>query len=584
MPLTVTVVPDVTGLDKTFDYLVPEELRFVVELGSSVRAPLHGRRITGWVVRVGPPSADVSVDRLVPLAGWAGHGPAADLIDLSAWAADRWGTPRRRPFLVTASPPRRVRAIGASRERVHVAFSDAASGVRSLLARAPHESAPGGVVRVSPTDDVMSVVLAAVERGSTLVVHPSPAAVGLLAARLRAVGVSVAVMPDEWALAAAGADVVIGGRSAAWAPVPNLAVAVVLDEHDEALQEERSPTWHARDVLVERTRRAGVPCVLVSPCPTVTALAWSGSRWMRPAPEVEAEGWPTVEVVDRRDDEPWKRSLVTTPLIEVLRDPARRVACVHNVPGRARMLACRSCRSLLACERCHVAVRQLDDGVLHCARCGLQRPPVCQVCGSAALANVRPGITRLREELEAAANRPVGAVAGTDRGAATQRNVDVFVGTEAVLHRVNDVDVVVFLDFDAELLAPRYRAGEQALALLVRAARLVGPRRDGGHLIVQTTMPDHEVVQAAVRADPGGVVRAEAARRRDLALPPFGALAHVSGEGAERFVTSTGLVSAPDATGLLLRADSWDELGPVIAATPRELGSRLRIEVDPARR
>lgn len=578
-PLTATVVPDVTGLDKSFDYLVPTQLRSTVRVGTSVRVPLHGRRVGGWVVRVGPPTGDVAVERLVPLAAWTGEGPSAALVELAEWAAPRWGSPRLRPFLVTASPPTRVRVIGQGRPAAVRARVDASLGVRRLLAEQPL----GGVVRVSPTDDVMPVLSAALERGRVLVVHPAHDQVQLLASRLRAAGSSVAVMPGDWASAAAGVDVVIGGRAAAWAPAPELATVVVLDEHDESLQEERSPTWHARDVLIERACRAGVPCLLVSPCPSVTALAWSGTRWLRPSRTDEREGWPIVEVVDRSDTEPWKRSLLTSPLITALRDTSKRVVCVHNTPGRARLLACRSCRALVACERCDASVTQDDDGRLHCRRCGTERPPVCQVCGSTALANVRPGVTRLRDELEAAAGRPVLAVTGEVAPDAVL-DADVFVGTEAVLHRVREADVVAFLDLDSELLAPRYRAGEQAFALLVRAARLLGPRRDGGRLLLQTFLPDHEVVQAALLADPGRVAKLEAGRRRALLLPPFAALGHVSGTGAAVFVADTGLAAAPDGDGFLLRAATWDDLGPVLAATPRPPGSRLRVEVDPARR
>ncbi len=587
--LTATVVPDVTGLDKSFDYLVPPVLRPDVGVGVVVRVPLHGRRVTGWVVRVGPPSGEVAVDRLVPLSGVVSQGPAADLVDLAFWAAERWGAPRVRPLLVSASPATRVRVVGHGRPTLVRPRSDASAGVRRLLA----EHRLGGVVRISPTDDVMPVLSAALELGRVLVVHPAPTQAMLLAARLRSAGLSVAVMPHDWAAAAAGADVVIGGRAAAWAPCPDMAAAVVLDEHDEALQEERSPTWHARDVLIERTRRAGVPCLLVSPCPTVTSLAWSGVRWLRPSHSDERDGWPSVEVIDRSDVEPWKRSLLSSQLIEVLRQPTTRVVCVHNTPGRARLLACRSCRSLLCCETCNASVSQGDDGTLRCHRCSTSRPPVCQVCGSTALANVRPGVTRLRDELEAAAGRPVvtvsgstglGASAGT--GAHPDATVDprIHVGTEAVLHRIREADVVAFLDLDGELLAPRYRAGEHTFSLLVRAARLLGPRSDGGRLLIQTHLPDHEVVRAAVDADPGRVARVEADRRRTLHLPPFAALGYVGGTGAADFVGRTGLASAPDGEGFLVRAATWDDLGPVLAATPRPPGSRLRVEVDPARR
>ena len=111
----------------------------------------------------------------------------------------------------------------------------------------------------------------------------------------------------------------------------------------------------------------------------------------------------------------------------------------------------------------------------------------------------------------------------------------VLIGTEAVLHRVEphprgSTSLVVFLDFDGELLAPRFRAGEQALWLVVRAARLVGPRADGGRVLVQTRLPRHEVIDAAVRADPGLLADAERPRRKLLDLPPFAALARLTGD------------------------------------------------------
>src|SRR5205085_6847968 len=113
----------------------------------------------------------------------------------------------------------------------------------------------------------------------------------------------------------------------------------------------------------------------------------------------------------------------------------------------------------------------------------------------------------------------------------------VRVGTEAVLHRVRPpVDTVAYLDFDQELLAPRFRAAEQGLALVVRGARLLGGRSGGGRLLIQTRLPRHEVVQAALHADPDHVAEVERERRQALQFPPFAALALVSGDAAPQFV------------------------------------------------
>jgi primosomal protein N' (replication factor Y) len=210
---------------------------------------------------------------------------------------------------------------------------------------------------------------------------------------------------------------------------------------------------------------------------------------------------------------------------------------------------------------------------------------VCLACGARRFANLRPGVTRLREELEAAAGRPVVEVTGA--GPERPPEAGVYVGTEAVLHRVGRADTVAFLDMDRELLAPRYRASEQAMALIVRAARLVGPRQRGGRVLIQTFLPDHDVVHAALLADPGRIVEHERDQRRMLGLPPYGAIAEIEGAGSDEFVASIpptgGVVIAGSAGRYVARADDWMLLGATINEGVRPPGARLRIAVDPPR-
>ena len=567
------MVPNVTGLDKTFDYLVPDDLAASIAVGDLVRAGLHGRRIGGWVVDLDP--ADAHTDDLKPITKWSSRGPSADLVELSTWAAIRWAG-RRRHFLQAASPPRNVTRLPDERRTGSVVEPRSPASSRIL-------ADGGGVLRLPPTSDPMPAVLSAVALGPALVIEPAVDRAMLLAARLRRSGLTVALVPDDWPAAAGGVDVVIGSRAAAWAPCRGLAAAVVIDEHDEALQEEGSPTWHARDVVIERCRRLDVPVLLVSPCPTLTAIEWGPLT--RPPHDRERAGWPIVDVIDRSADEPWMRSLVTSELIRHLRDADRRVVCVSNTTGRAALLACRSCKELARCERCDAAVIQDDDERLVCLRCDAVRPPVCLRCGAGRFANLRPGVSRLREELEAAANRPAALVTGG--GWEGSPDAGVIVGTEAALHRVDRADTVAFLDFDRELLSPRYRSGEQAMALLVRAARLVGPRKRGGRVLVQTFLPHHDVVQAAQLADPGRVVAGERERRHLLRLPPFGAYAEIAGSGSDEFVASLppddDVLVVGDDGEYAARATDWMTLGEVLSAGERPPGSRLRIAVDPPR-
>ncbi len=568
------VLPNVTGLDKQFDYVVPEALAASITTGTRVRIELHGRRVGGWVVAIDPADALDEAD-LKPIASVTGIGPDADLIELAEWASIRWAA-RLRHFLVACSPPRAVAGLPATR-RTGAKVEPRSPASTAILASG------GGVLRLPPASDPMPAVLSAVAHGPTLVVVASVEQAMLLAARLRRSGLTIAVMPHDWAAAAGGVDIVIGARGAAWAPCPGLAAAVVIDEHDEALQEEASPTWHARDVVIERSRRAGVPVLLISPAPTLTALEWGPLT--RPPPARERAGWPIIDVVDRSDEEPWKRSLLTSELIQEIRDLDRVVVCVSNTTGRARLLACRQCRQLTRCERCEAAVVMGDDGQLSCLRCDMIRPPVCLHCGAGRFANLRPGVTRLREELEAASGRPTVLVTGS--GPDRPERAGLYVGTEAALHRVDRADTVAFLDFDRELLAPRYRAAEQALALLVRAARLVGPRDRGGRLLIQTFVPEHEVIEAVQNADPGRLVEGERQRRQMLGLPPFGAYAEVSGTGSDEFVASItpadGVVIAGGNGEYVARGPDWMSLGRALSTGVRPPRARLRIAVDPAR-
>ena len=574
-PLVVRVLPDVPAIDKTFDYLVPDAVRDQVRVGDVVRIALHGRRVGGWIVEVGvepPPGV-----ALRPLAKRSGMGPPPDLIDLARWAAWRW-VGRTASFLTTASPERVVGQLPAPPQGAAVAPPD-----HELLERAV--AGARSVLRLPPATNLVHVALAAASLGNALVLCPTAAMATTIGARLRRAGVVVATHPDGWALGTAGATVV-GTRAAAWAPVADLAAVVVLDEHDEAHQQEQAPTWHARDVAIERARRAGVPCVLTSPCPTLEALAWGDLLAADRARD--RSGWPPVEVVDRRDEDPRRAGLYSEALVRLLRSD-RRVLCVLNRTGRSQLLACAACGELARCGQCAAAVQQPED-VLRCARCHATRPAVCLSCGGTRFKNARAGVTRVREELAALVGEPVTELTAASSSEAPLSRV--VVGTEAVLRRIDRADAVAFLDLDQELLAPRYRAAEQALALVAQAARVVsasGPAsgRAAGHLLLQTRLPDHEVVHAAVHADVRGVADAERVRRELLRFPPCSAMAEVSGVAAPAFVEALGRPAGVEVVEAAegrwwVRADDHHGLCDALGQVTRPPG-RLRIAVDPLR-
>ena len=638
--LVVRVLPDVVRLDKTFDYAVPEAWHADgrverLAVGSIVRFSLGRRRLRGWVTEVGVDPLEGM--ELQPLARLTGMGPPSEVMSLAEWAAWRWAG-RAVHLLRAASPPRAVARIppvwsaagapGGSSPTGRVSAAAEGSplghdvpGSGSVERRSRDAAAEGSplrydvrgsgpverrsrdaaaegsarhydelferagavtVLRCPPAEGFAPLARAADHRGDALIVVPGLADARRIAADLRREGTRVALGFDDWARAAAGATAV-GTRTAVWMPMPRLAAVLVLDEHAEGLQSEQAPTWHARDVALERARRAGVPAVLVSPVPTLEAL--EAGELLTFGRTAERDGWPVVDVLDRRLDDPVRGGLFAEGLRDHLVAADGRVAVVLNRKGRARLLACKACGELARTSDGRVPMRLVDDELV-AADGSERRPVVCAECGSTVLRNLRMGVTRAREELAALTGEPVGELTADSGSLGDER---IVIGTEAVLWRLQSAAAVTFLDFDQELLAPRQRASEQALALLARGARLAGGRRGGGRLVVQTRQPDHPVVRAAVLADPSIAADAERERRRTLGLPPYSAQAKVSGAGAEAFIASLQEASdtavsirGPLNGQYLLRAPTHQPLLDLLAATPRP-PERLRVEVDPLR-
>ena len=568
------VVPDLTAVDRAFDYSVPPALGARLRVGTMVRVPLHGRRVRGWVVA---DDVEPEAGELLDVLAVVSAGPSPDVVALSEWIAWRWCGPRVA-VLRSASPPNNVPVATHSGEPA------------SLDYRIGSSLTPVRVVRRAPLLERREVVadLCAAD-GSTIVCVADAGRARALTAYLREQGrngvllhsvEADAARTEAWGRAARGSVVVVGGRVAALAPVPDLRAAVVVDDADEALQEERSPTWHARDVLVERAGRAGAPVTVLSPAPTPEVITLAGGRVDAPARDVEQHGWPRVQVVDRRAEPPGA-GILTDELVTALRHAKGLAVCVLNRRGRFRLLACAPNQHLVRWDR------------------GADRPLICPECGATKLRVLRAGVTRLTEEL--AAILPDRTVVDVDADTTDIPAADIVIGTEAVLHRSRirrrRPVLVAYLDLDQELLAPRYRAAAQAHWLLTRGAQLLAARpRAETMLLVQTRVPDHVVVRALVEGDPSLVTGAELEYRTMLAYPPFGALAELTGEDKPLItaadalraldVQSTGVVAFGPADGrLLVNAPTWAVLADALArAVPAgRAHGRLRAAVDPPR-
>jgi primosomal protein N' (replication factor Y) len=247
------------------------------------------------------------------------------------------------------------------------------------------------------------------------------------------------------------------------------------------------------------------------------------------------------------------------------------------------MLACAQCGELVRTEDGEHLMAEID-GVLRSDATGEERPLICALCTSTSLKRLRLGVNRAAEELAALAGAPVLDLAD-EQVIGGLGEARITVGTEAALHAGSAVDAVVFLDLDQELLAPRYRAAEQALALIARAARLVG---SDGQVLLQTRTPEHRVVRAAVQSNPSAFAIEERAAREPAGWPPYRAMAEISGAAAAEFVKPLSdrldvdvLGPRPDGR-YLVRAGAPAMLADVLANADRPKG-RMRIAVDPPR-
>jgi primosomal protein N' (replication factor Y) len=562
MSRIVRVVTDVAAVDRGFDYLVPDTFP-AVGVGDRVRMNFNGRSVRGWVAgEVAEESAVVHK----PLVKWLGYGPPDTLWELLEWAAWRWTSPLSR-FLLAASPARLITSLPVAPPKVALTN--------------PSASRPEGVWHVGPTHDPIDVVLGAYEQtrerdGSLLVLVPTEAWAQRLRGRLEQRGVAVAQGENQWDRMRAQWPVIIGARGTALAPTPRLAGAVVIDADDDSYRSEASPTWNATEVVRERCRRDSAPFWATTVLATPSLL--SGSAWH--LDESAVLEWPTTLVVDRRNRDPHE-GVLTEPAVAAAREALAgnesvAVVVILQRLGTGRLFACRRCGDLARCVVCQQPELEAQ-GQLTCAEEHERRENFCRSCAATNLRRIRVGVTTLARDVAAQLGQPVTEITAASVADQLAR---VVVGTEAVFSRVRRAGVVIFVDFDQYLLAPRANARHGAVSAVVKAARLVGRAAPDRRVVVQTRRRD-EVIEAlenhdvsALRTDDDHVAQA-------LGLPPYGGLAELSGEGAPAFVASLSdpriRVTSRDGV-FTLRAASVAILADVLATGTRSAG-RLRLAV-----
>ena len=488
------------------------------------------------------------------------------LVDLALWLADYYGsTPARALELVApklrarrgerratgagiggeAEPERLTEAQERAVARIVAAFDG--GGAHLLLA---------GATGSGKTEVYLQACAAALARGRGAIdldpeIALTPQTLGRFQARF---GDRIAVLHsalteaerrDERERIASGeAPVVVGARSAVFAPVSRLGLICVDEEHDASYKQESDPRYDARTVAAKRAALEGAVAVYGSATPRPES--WERLERLDLGARLGAP-LPSVQVVDLRRQAGYPLS---APLLAELGRVAAgggKAILLLNRRGVAPAIHCRACGVSRRCGLCDVALTLHADGRLHCHHCGYSEPvaDACPACGSAELARIGAGTQRLEAELRTRLpelelirlDADTAAKSGSVR-AALERFADadraVLIGTQMVAkgHHFPGVSLAAVVDADTGLALPDFRAEERTFQLVTQLAGRSG-RDAPGKVIVQSFQPDATPLRYAARHDVAGFLAEELGRRRELGYPPFRHLISIVASGPD---------------------------------------------------
>jgi primosomal protein N' (replication factor Y) len=452
---------------------------------------------------------------------------------------------------------------------------------RALAAREHRGFLLHGVTGSGKTEVYLRAVQATLAAGGTAIVLVpeialTPQVVGRFRARFGEVvavlhsALSAGERHQEWmALRTGQARVCVGPRSAVFAPLENVGLIVVDEEHDGSYKHEGDPRYDARTVAMQRSIQHDAVVIAGSATPrpeSVVALTR-----LRLPERIDHRPLPPVEVLDMRGHHHPLHPRTRIALSDVRRAGGKAIVLL-NRRGWSNFLSCRACGQVWMCPNCDVAlVLHRSGGFVACHHCGHRArvPSRCGACGSVALARHGAGTERLEEELREALGEgsfPVfrldADAGGRDRLAEVLRNFEaapagVLVGTQMVAkgHDFPDVTLGVVMDADQTLRFPDFRAEERTFALVTQLAGRAGRGAAGGTVLVQTLAPSARSIEFAARHDSDGFLADELARREALRYPPFGTLIRVvcsavEAEGAR--AAARALRDATAAAGALI--------------------------------
>ncbi len=398
---------------------------------------------------------------------------------------------------------------------------------------------------------------------------------------------------EQWKrIRSGGSHIVVGTRSAVFAPVADLALIVVDEEHDHSYKQEEMPRYHARDVAVMRAKMSNAAVVLGSATPSLETYynATQGKYRLLELPErIEKRPLPKVEILDMREEfhRSRKDEVLSVKLVAEIGERLARnqqVMVLLNRRGYSAFVLCRECGESVQCKNCAISMTyHKREHRLQCHYCGYMRPApkTCPKCGSEFVQYLGTGSEKLEHILHGLF--PQARIARLDRDTVHGRDdfermltamhvgeIDLLVGTQMIAkgHDVANVTLVGVVGSEAALSFPDFRAAERTFQLLTQVAGRAGRGDSPGKVVLQTFFPDHYAIQFAAAHDYHGFYGKEIRFRSWMHYPPFNAVSNV-------LVRSPNLQEALAWSGILgkwfagTKLDGVRVMGPAAATIVR---------------
>ncbi len=423
-----------------------------------------------------------------------------------------------------------------------------------------------GVTGSGKTEVYLRAIARVVERGKqAIVLVPEIALTPQTVARFKARFARVAVLHSmltesaraaQWRAARAGeVDVIVGARSAVFAPVRALGLIVVDEEHEAAYKQGNAPRYHAREVAVQRARMEGAAAVLGSATPSLESIHRARAGEYRTAPlscRIERREMPEIEVVDMAAEraEVKRYPVISRRLEQLVRQSMERreqAILFLNRRGFLTHVSCPRCQWTFRCRRCDVGMtyhRETDRAACHYCMESAPLPSACLDCGSPRLLMLGLGTERIEAEIRTLF--PGFRVSRMDSDSMKTREdyraslkalwsgaTDILVGTQMIAKGLDvpDVTLVGVINADTAFHLPDFRAAERTFQLITQVAGRTGRGPRGGRVVVQTFNPQHYAIRAAAAYDFAGFLARELEMRKELGYPPFASLVRIVVQG-----------------------------------------------------